>query len=209
MNIDMPPRLKPPSKEVSQLLPDFDILSESDIFIPQTPAEFAQAREVLLAQTVLGFDTESKPLFKVGEVDTGPHIVQLASTQAAWILQLHHSQALALAAEILNSDSICKIGFGLQHDTASLPKRLGMALNNVVDLDRVFKRHGYIASVGVRGAVALVLGQNFHKSKRQSTSNWAKKQLNEAQIRYAANDAHAPAAVYAALPAWEAMQESM
>lgn len=200
----MSPRLKPPSKEEGLLLPAFEVLPLQAIHIPATAAEFSQARVALLAQTVLGFDTESKPLFKVGEVDTGPHIVQLATTQEAWILQLHHPEALVVAGEVLAATTIAKIGFGLQHDKAVLPKRLGVSLNNIVDLDAVFRRHGYIASVGVRGAVALVLGQCFQKSKRQSTSNWAKKQLNEAQIRYAVNDAHAPAMVYAALPAWEA-----
>jgi hypothetical protein len=121
-------------------------------------------------------------------------------------LQLCHAQALDLAREIISSPHIAKVGFGLDNDKSTLPKRLGVALANVVDLDRVFKRHGYGASTGVRAAVALVLGQNFHKSKKQSTSNWALPQLSPAQIRYAANDAHGPAMVFAALPAWEATQ---
>lgn len=101
---------------------------------------------------------------------------------------------------------IIKVGFGLDNDKSTLPHRLGIPLVNVLDLDRVFKRYGYGASIGVRAAVALVLGQSFHKSKKQSTSNWALRQLSPAQIRYAANDAHAPAMVYAALPAWESTQ---
>lgn len=200
------PALKPPSKEESKLLPEFQALPVHAVYIPATDAEFAQARALLQAQTVLGFDTESKPLFKVGEVDTGPHMVQLASTEAAWILQLHHPQAVQLAADILALQSICKVGFGLQHDKQSLPKRLGSELRNVIDLDQVFKRHGYVAAVGVRGAVALVLNQHFHKSRKQSTSNWSKRELTSAQIHYAANDAYAPAVVYAALADWESRQ---
>ncbi|MEG2818348.1 MAG: 3'-5' exonuclease domain-containing protein 2, partial [Comamonas sp.] len=60
--------------------------------------------------------------------------------------------------------------------------------------------------IGVRAAVALVLGQYFRKSKKTTTSNWAARELSDAQRRYAANDAHAPALLYAALPAWEATQ---
>jgi hypothetical protein len=30
-------------------------------------------------QPVIGFDTESKPTFRKGEVSTGPHLVQLAT----------------------------------------------------------------------------------------------------------------------------------
>lgn len=203
------PRLRPPSKEESQLLPAYGELADSAIYVPHTDAEFAQARAALLAQTALGFDTESKPIFHVHQVDTGPHVVQLATPQAAWILQLHHAQALELAREVIAHPGICKVGFGLDNDKSTLPKRLGVELANVVDLDRVFKQHGYGASTGVRAAVALVLGQNFHKSKKQSTSNWSLQQLSPAQIRYAANDAHAPAQVYAALPRWQAAQPAV
>jgi ribonuclease D len=200
------PRLKPPSKEESQLLPDYAALPDSAIHVPVTAADFAQARTQLLAQSALGFDTESKPLFHIHQIDTGPHVVQLATPQAAWLLQLHHPQALALAREIISHAGICKVGFGLDNDKSSLPKRLGVELAHIVDLDRVFKRYGYGASTGVRAAIALVLGQSFHKSKKQSTSNWSLPTLSPAQIRYAANDAHGPAMVYAALPAWEAQQ---
>ena len=200
------PRLKPPSKEESQLLPPYNALPDSAIHIPQTAQAFADAHAALLTQQALGFDTESKPLFHPGQVDTGPHIVQLATPQSAWILQLHHPEALALAQAVMAHPDIIKVGFGLDNDKSTLPHRLGVPLVNVLDLDRVFKRYGYGASTGVRAAVALVLGQSFHKSKKQSTSNWALRQLSPAQIRYAANDAHAPAMVYAALPAWESTQ---
>lgn len=200
------PRLKAPSKEDSQLLPSYAALPDSAISVPATDTEFAHARQQLLAQKALGFDTESKPLFHVHQIDTGPHVVQLATPNAAWLLQLHHPQALALAREIISHPGICKVGFGLDNDKSTLPKRLGVEMANVLDLDRIFKQYGYGASTGVRAAIALVLGQNFHKSKKQSTSNWSLPKLSDAQIRYAANDAHGPAMVYAALPAWQAAQ---
>lgn len=200
------PRLKPPSKEESQLLPPYSLLPDSAISIPVTDAEFAAARTALLAQKALGFDTESKPLFSTHQVDTGPHVVQLATPTAAWLLQLHLPQALALAREVLSNPSICKVGFGLDHDKSSLPRRLGCELHNVLDLDRTFKQYGYGSSTGVRAAIALVLQRYFHKSKKNSTSNWSLKQLSPGQIRYAANDAHGPAVLYAALPAWQATQ---
>ncbi|CAC9680560.1 Ribonuclease D [Delftia tsuruhatensis] len=200
------PRLHAPSKEDSRLLPAFPALPERCIHVPATDAEFAAARAALMAAPVLGFDTESKPLFHAQQTDTGPHLVQLATCGEAWLLQLHHAQARQLAADVLASEAIRKAGFGLDHDRRALPARLGVALHNVIDLDRVFKGHGYASSVGVRAAVALVLGRNFHKSKKISTSNWAAQQLSTAQRHYAANDAHGAAMVHAALPAWERRQ---
>lgn len=200
------PRRKAPSKEDSALLPPFALLPDASIHVPATNEEFAAARTALLAQPVLGFDTESRPLFAVGQEDSGPHLVQFATPNAAWLLQLHHPQALDIARAVLADDSICKVGFGLDNDRSSLPRRLGVAMANLLDLDRVFSRHGYGRNTGVRAAVALVLARSFHKSKKTSTSNWSAQRLSPAQIRYAANDAHAPAVVYSALPAWEALQ---
>ncbi|WP_280190197.1 3'-5' exonuclease [Delftia sp. PS-11] len=199
-------RLRAPSKEDRQKLPPFATLSDQAIHIPASDAQFEEARAALRAARVLGFDTESKPLFEAAQTDTGPHLVQLATCSDAWLLQLHHPQALELAAEILGNPAIRKAGFGLDNDLRALPARLGVELHHVVDLDRTFKRHGYGNSVGVRAAAALVLGRNFHKSKRISTSNWAALQLSQAQCRYAANDAHAAAMIDAALSAWEQRQ---
>lgn len=51
----------------------------------------------------------------------------------------------------------------------------------------------------MKAAVALVFGRRFVKSRKATTSNWANRQLTEAQIRYAANDAWASIRVYDAL----------
>ena len=202
------PRLLAPTKEQSLLLPPFGELPDSAIHVPASEAQMQAARTALLQQTVLGFDTESKPLFSTHQVDTGPHVVQFATVDTAWLLQLHQPGARELACEVLADARILKAGFGLDSDRSALQGRLGLELQNVLDLDRVFKRYGYGNSVGVRAAIALVLGQNFHKSKRQSTSNWSVRLLSQAQKRYAANDAHGPAMVQAALAGWEATQPS-
>src|SRR2546427_453245 len=99
------PRLHAPSKDDSRLLPPFAALPERCIHVPATDAEFAAARAALMAAPVLGFDTESKPLFHAHQTDTGPHVVQLATCDQAWLLQLHHAQARALAADVLDRKS--------------------------------------------------------------------------------------------------------
>ena len=196
-------RLIAPNKDESALLPQFLELPEQAIHIPQTQAEFEAAFRAINAEPVLGFDTESKPLFNVGQHDSGPHLVQLATTQQAWLLQLHLPLALELSRQVLVAEHICKVGFGLDNDMHTLPRRLGAPLVNIQDLDSRFKQLGYGASVGVRAAAALVLKQSFRKSKRTTTSNWAAIDLTPAQRRYAANDAHAPAVIYAHMSAWE------
>ena len=193
------PRRTAPSKADSALLPPWTPLPDSAIQVPTTAAEWAQARGAFPAATALGFDTESKPIFRAGQHDDGPHIVQLATPHAAWVLQLRHPQALALAREGLAAPHITKVGFGLDNDLRTLPQRLGVQPANVLDLDKVFRQHGFGHNTGVRAAMAIVLQRSFSKSKRTSTSNWAAPTLSPAQVRYAANDAFAAARVYEAL----------
>ena len=202
-------RRKAPTKDESALLPPFAALPESAILIPATDEEFAAARAELLQAKVLGFDTESKPLFQVGAIDTGPHLVQFSTTQKAWLLQMRHPQSMVLAREVLGNRQIVKAGFGLDNDKHQLQGRLNVELQNVIDLDRVFKRHGYGASTGVRAAIALVRGESFRKSKKITTSNWAIEHLSDSQRRYAANDAFAAAMVQAGLQSWEAQQPAI
>ncbi|MPN27594.1 Ribonuclease D [bioreactor metagenome] len=142
----------------------------------------------------------------MGAKDTGTHLVQFATVDAAWLLQTSHPLAQAITREVLGNPKIAKVGFGLDNDRSQLQGRLNVEMQNVLDLDRVFKRHGFGSSTGVRAAVALVLGQSLRKSKRVTTSNWSNPRLTESQCRYAANDAHAPAAVFAQLGDWEARQ---
>jgi ribonuclease D len=47
--------------------------------------------------------------------------------------------------------------------------------------------------------VALVFERRFVKSRKATTSNWANRQLTDAQLRYAANDAYAAIRVFDAL----------
>jgi ribonuclease D len=69
----------------------------------------------------------------------------------------------------------------------------------VLDLSTVFRQDGYKNTTGVRAAVAIVLNQKFHKSKKVTTSNWAAPQLTESQLIYAANDAFGALKVLTAL----------
>lgn len=189
----------PPSKEQTALFPPFEGLTLSTIEVPHTPAELAAARDDLLAQAFVGFDTESKPVFRVGEVPSGPHVVQLATLQRGYIFQLNNAAACATVGELLANAGLVKVGFGLQSDRADIRRNLGVELASVFDLDVIFRRHGYSATLGAKSAIALILRQRFSKSKRVSTSNWASNKLQDTQLLYAANDAYAAIKVFTAL----------
>ena len=191
------PRL--PSREDIAMLDVFPGLGLRDIDVVSTPQQAAQALATLGALQVVGFDTESKPTFLKNETSTGPHTLQLATLDRAWVFQLHDSAYRAAAAQLLASTTLVKVGFGLSGDRTQIRRTLGIEPAAVVDLDTVFRQRGYRREVGVKTAVALVFGQRFIKSRKQTTSNWAARQLSEAQVRYAANDAYAAMCVAHAL----------
>ena len=188
-----------PSREEIAALPEFEGLELRDIDLVSTALDAERALADLGALDVVGFDTESKPTFLKNEVSSGPHTVQFASLQRAWVFQLHDADCRAVAASLLASSTLTKIGFGLAGDRTQIRHTLGVEPQAVVDLDTVFKRRGYRNSVGVKTAVALVFHRRFVKSRKQTTSNWAQRQLSEGQVSYAANDAYAAMCVADAL----------
>ena len=188
-----------PSKAETSLLEPFSGLTLAQISVPGTKEEFASATAEIKAAGVAGFDTESKPTFAVGEVSEGPHIVQFALQNKAYIFQLHRADCHPFLIELLQSAEVLKVGFGLQSDSAQIHAKLGVDLGALLDLNRVFNKDGFHNSMGVRAAVGLVLNQKFPKSKKITTSNWAQENLTSQQLLYAANDAFAALKVLEAL----------
>lgn len=187
-----------PGKEAIALMPLFPSLTLPQVHLVVAGQEAAALAE-LKAHTCLGFDTESRPTFHKGQTSDGPHLVQFATADKAWLFQTRTPDALAAVAALLHDASIAKVGFGLANDMSQLAGKFGIHPQNLVDLDRVFRQIGYKNSVGAKGAIAILFGQRFVKSKRLSTSNWSLPQLNDQQQLYAANDAYAAIRVHAAL----------
>jgi ribonuclease D len=190
-----------PDKDAIALLPPFERLGLDRITLASTGAQAREAFARLTQAPAWGFDTESKPTFKVGELSDGPHILQLATAERAWVFQLHDPACRAVAAELLALGGIVKAGFGLGDDRKRIIHKLGVEPAGVLELNHEFRERGYRKDMGVKGAVAVMFQQRFIKSKKAATSNWANERLTEAQLVYAANDAYAAIRVLQALQA--------
>ncbi len=188
-----------PDKEAIALLPPFERLGLDRITLVNTGKQASLAHDALVSARAWGFDTESKPTFRVGEQSDGPHVLQLATRERAWVFQLHEPECRAVAADLLARAGIHKAGFGLGDDRKRIIHKLGVEPAGILELNAVFRAQGYRKDMGVKGAVAVLFNQRFQKSKKAATSNWANERLSEAQLVYAANDA------YAAICVWEAL----
>ncbi len=183
-----------PSKEQIQAFPVFQNLPMQQIQLIHSLEQCLAVEQELKSCALFGFDSESKPTFKVGEISTGPHLIQLATLDKAYLFQMNPAIWAFLAPIFANRDQI-KVGFGLKND-AHLFRKRGIELNSVIELSKCFGHFGLKNPVGLKNAIALLFGLNFPKSKRISTSNWASKNLSAAQIDYAAADAYAPVLVF-------------
>lgn len=183
-----------PSKEYIQSLPRFQNIALENIVVIGSLQQCLDIENEMKIAAVLGFDSESKPTFNKGEVKTGPHLIQLATTEKAYLFQVSAEILLFLKPILENPDQI-KVGFGLKND-AHLFRKKSIELKSVIELSKCFSSFGLNNPVGIKNAMALLFQVNFPKSKTVSTSNWARKTLTTPQIEYAAADAYAPVLIF-------------
>lgn len=155
------------------------------VHLVRSKEELAGAIEQLNKETILGFDTETRPAYKKGQ-SYPPSLLQLAGKNAVYIFQLKHIRFPKPLRKILTNQEIIKAGVALDYDISELNKLARFKPAGFIDLGKVAKEAD-IKNHGLRGLSAVLLG--FRISKTAQRSNWAKDILTPAQIKYAATDA--------------------
>ncbi len=155
------------------------------IHVIRRPEQIAPALRQLEKEKLLGFDTETRPTFRVGQ-SYPPAVLQLAGEQAAYIFQLRHCRLSQALCRLLANPQIIKAGVAWERDVQELNKLASFTPAGFVDVGELAKQAG-CPNHGLRGLAALLLG--FRVPKNSQTSNWAQATLTRAQIEYAATDA--------------------
>jgi len=150
------------------------------------------AMQDILQESVVGFDTETRPAFRPGESYL-PSLVQFATASAVYLLQVQQQDLFGAMREILSSEKIIKVGVSVNDDLRNLKKLFEFDARSVVDLGKVAKRHG-LKQTGVRNLAGIFLGARIPKGAK--TTNWAARRLTPQQIAYAATDAWACRELY-------------
>lgn len=165
---------------------------EGDICLATTPDDLARAQSDIMQESVVGFDTETRPSFRRGE-RYPPCLVQVATARAVYLFQLSSEGSFPLIAELLASPRIVKAGVAMADDLRPLRQVFPFEARRVVDLGIEADRSG-IEQTGLRNLAGIFLG--FRIPKGTSTSNWSTPRLSPAQITYAATDAWACRELY-------------
>ncbi len=158
---------------------------EGPVNIVRSKADLSAAIEELRKETILGFDTETRPAFTKGR-KYPPALVQLGGEHAVYLFQLRILKFPGKLRRILSDPGIIKAGVSLDFDVAQLKKMGDFSPAGFVDLGDAARQSG-IKNHGLRGLTAVLLG--FRITKKAQTSNWARETLLPSQERYAATDA--------------------
>ena len=165
---------------------------EGEVVMVASPQDFDRAWEDLAQEPAVGWDTETRPAFKVGESYL-PSLVQAATGRAVYIFQLAKMDFSKVVGGLFAEPTIVKAGISVADDLKKLKQVFAFEETSVVDLGTVAKRHG-MEQTGLRNLAAIFLGWRVPKGAK--TTNWAAPRLTEQQVNYAATDAWACRELY-------------
>lgn len=170
-------------KEEIKLYPPF--IFSGEVSVINDPQQVSQAVNNLSKHRALGFDTETKPSFRKGEVNQ-VSLLQLATEEHVYLFRLKLCGFQPSLRNLLADPDITKIGVGIRDDLRFL-RRLGdFTPASFIDLQNYVSEFG-IEEKSFSKLMAIIF--NVKISKRQRTSNWEAPQFSEGQVRYAATDA--------------------
>jgi len=169
------------------------------IVVVDTEEAQEKAVEELQRHEVLGFDTETKPTFRKGQVRKVA-ILQLATKEKAWLFRLFKTPVGDKLNELLENEEIKKIGVAIDDDLKGLDDLRMFDPGGFIALEKKVKEVG-ILSNGLRKLSGIILNKRI--SKGAQVSNWEAEELNEKQKIYAATDA------WICLRMWEELPENI
>ena len=158
---------------------------EGQVHVVRSEEDWQRVRPQLLEESILGFDTETRPSFRKGRRNS-PALIQLATAQAVYLIQLAWMPFGPELAELLANPAQIKAGVGIRDDMRDLAKLYDFEPAGLVDLGGVARAHR-MPSQGLRTLAANFFGWRI--SKGSQCSNWSLPELSARQIAYAATDA--------------------
>lgn len=147
--------------------------------------DIAPACEYLSKQRVIGFDTETRPSFRAGNINKTA-LLQLSTDSVCYLFRLNKIPLERAIMQLLESKDIMKIGADVSGDLRALRQLRHFKDNGFIDLQSIISGWG-VEEKSLRKMSAIVLGKKI--SKAQRLSNWEASALTERQQIYAATDA--------------------
>lgn len=150
--------------------------------------------EIRSANTLIGFDTETRPSFQKG-VSHKVALVQLSVENTAYLFRLKKMGGMGPDLTSLLTDPNCiKVGLATNDDFNNLKKwDADIIPKGMIEIQGLVKNYG-IEEMSLAKIYGLLFGLKI--SKRQRLTNWEADTLTEKQMSYAALDAVACVEIY-------------
>jgi hypothetical protein len=170
------------NEDVAQLEP---VRFDGRIVVVETVRDLLRACEVLSAQKIIGFDTETRPSFTSGMMNKVA-LLQLSTDDVCFLIRLNKVPLDKALIAILQNENIAKVGAAVQNDIAALNALRRFKARGFIDLQNEVGRFG-IEDRSLRKLSGIIIGKKV--SKAQRLSNWEAQTLTPQQQQYAATDA--------------------
>ena len=155
------------------------------IYVITTINDAEKAIAELRKQSIIGFDTETKPSHKKGD-SHNISLIQLCANDFCFLFRVKNEpQILKLVLSILEDETILKIGLSLKDDFRGLSINDNFSPKNFIELQSYVKEFG-IKDNGLSRIYANLFDKRI--SKKQRLSNWLKfitaSQLHESKLGF-------------------------
>ena len=168
-----------------------------EIIVIDTLDAVDAAVEYLSRQSLLGFDTETKPAFNSADSRMRKvALLQLAGEKRVYLFRLNKIGLPKQVTRLLANEKVMKVGAAIHDDIRMLNKLTAFLPENFVDLQKMMVDYG-IEHKALKKMAEIILHINI--SKGQRLTNWESERLTDAQQRYAATDAWVCREIYVEL----------
>ena len=154
--------------------------------ITKSGLDYARAIAYLSKQKVIGFDTETRPVFAPGQHHNHVALLQLSGPDKAFLFRVSSMGMRRLVCSILSNPNIIKVGAAVNDDIRGLQYYSKFTPSGFADLQKMVWEWG-IRDKSVKKMAGIIMGCKI--SKTQQLSNWEAPELSPAQKMYAATDA--------------------
>ncbi|MFH1914458.1 MAG: 3'-5' exonuclease [Pseudomonadota bacterium] len=169
---------------------------EGPVAVVRSDKQRTQALREMEGETLLGFDTETRPVFKKGKRPGPPALIQLATAACVYVFQINLLPMCNGLCDLMEDTRVIKTGVAVRDDILGLQKMAEFVPKGFIDLSEITTAAN-MQTHGLRNMAANLLG--FRISKSAQCSNWAKDHLTPQQVNYAATDAWISRELYLAL----------
>lgn len=181
-------------KELLNTLPV--VQYEGRIVTVLSEAGARKAVDYLLAQPLLGVDTETRPSFQRGQHHKTA-LLQVAAADVCYLFRLNLIGLCPDVKRLLEDQTVPKIGLSWHDDILQLRHTSSFTPGLFLDLQDTVKELG-VEDLSLQKLFANFFGQKISKSQR--LTNWEADTLGDKQKSYAAIDA------WACLQLWQEYQ---